>query len=193
MSDHSLWLYLSASSVNRVLLTKSMRLLCCWFVYATYFSRPFRSICYRCGSVQVPCWEEPGFGTSPETTGVHVYPRMQRGWNVCSGPSRLLIRVTSCWTFCWVYSLIQKPAHVYTLLSSLSMMYVSASAGPVSHSDRLLLVCHKWRQASERLLCAQQDPGVFRYWWENVLKTCGWNVQSLIISKLFSHIRLLVR
>lgn len=39
-NSNPLWLYLSASSVNRVLLTKSMRLLCCWFVYALYFSRP---------------------------------------------------------------------------------------------------------------------------------------------------------
>lgn len=38
-----------------------------------------------------------------------------------------------------------------------------ASAGPVSHSDRLLLVRHQRRQTSERLLRAQQDSGVFRY------------------------------
>lgn len=38
-----------------------------------------------------------------------------------------------------------------------------ASAGPVSHSDRLLLVRHQRRKTSERLLRAQQDSGVFRY------------------------------
>lgn len=42
-----------------------------------------------------------------------------------------------------------------------------ASAGPVSHPDRLLLVRHQRRETSERLLRAQQDPGVFRYCGKN--------------------------
>ena len=163
-----LWLYLSAPSVNRVLLTKSMRLLCCWFVYATYFSRP------SCQSVtdagQSKCRVE-------RNQALEQARRPQESMFIpeCNEDGTFAqVRLA----FCWIYSLIQEPAHVYKLLSSLSVMYLSASAGPVSHSDRLLLVCHEWRQASEWLLCAQQDPGVFRYWWESILKTCGWNVQS---------------
>lgn len=51
---------------------------------------------------------------------------------------------------------------IYTLMCFTSSMCL-ASAGPVPYSDRLLLVCYQWWQASEWLLCAQQDPSVFRY------------------------------
>lgn len=51
---------------------------------------------------------------------------------------------------------------IYTLMCFTSSVCL-ASAGPVPYSDRLLLVCYQWWQASEWLLCAQQDPSVFRY------------------------------
>lgn len=62
----------------------------------------------------------------------------------------------------------QIPFMLFTLYLFLTLnrhqpTYLFAFAGPVSYSDRLLLVCHQWRQASEWLLCAKQDPGVFRY------------------------------
>lgn len=45
---------------------------------------------------------------------------------------------------------------------------VSVAAGAVPHADRLLLVCDQRWETSERLLGAQQDAGVFRYWGETV-------------------------
>lgn len=134
------------------------------------------SMCYRCRSVQVSCWEEPGFGTSQEASGVHVYPRMQRGWNVCSGLSHNFHRSLFLIFFTLHLSLnLNHPLNVFDFTN----IYLFASAGPVPYSDRLLLVCHQWWQASEWLLCAQQDPGVFRYWEEKT----AWQPEDEIFQK----------
>ena len=128
--------------------------------------------------VQVPCWEEPGSGTGKETAGVHVCPRMQRGRHICT-------------------SLFHSSSSSLKLVewgkkagSDLSLPFL-ASAGPVSHSDRLLLVRHQWRQTSERLLCAQQDPGVFRYCWgkKSCLVAWGWKHMNQWYGYLFSQSR----
>lgn len=65
---------------------------------------------------------------------------------------------------------------------------VLASAGPVSHSDSLLLVRHQWRQTSERLLRAKQDPGVFRYCGEKKVPW-GWRRMKQWYGYLFSQSR----
>lgn len=185
-NSSKLWLYTVVSS--------QVWTRCCWWSKKQQQSRrcvrsvweqAVLSICYRCRSVQVSCWEDPGFGTSQETSGVHVYPRMQRGWNICPGLSHHPLDIMQGISFTSLteifdctHILLCICCDVYYKAIVFGVIYLFASAGPVPYSDRLLLVCHQWRQASEWLLCAQQDPGVFRYWGETSLATCGWNVQS---------------
>lgn len=116
-----------------------------------------RTICFvlffRGRSVKVPRREEPGPGTGAEASGVHVRPGMQRGWNVRPGV---------CFTPHLPFSVLL----AYSDKHSCHKRYVCICmclSGPVSHFDRLLLVRHLRRQASEWLLCAQQEACVFRY------------------------------
>lgn len=98
------------------------------------------ALCCRRRSVQVPRGEEPGAGTGPETSGVHVHPGMQRGRNVCTGPKRFslphfllfFLQLASC----------QNQLRLMPLYSY-ENIWRFLSAGPVPHANWLLLVCHQ--------------------------------------------------
>lgn len=88
VEGQQMWTTWQPAGVNSILMTKTTNtsvVLVCMQCFDTRLSLSTR---YRCGSIKVSYWEEWRSGTVEEASRVHLYPRMQRGWNICPGAYR---------------------------------------------------------------------------------------------------------